>query len=245
MYKGPISFCAPVIGNGVTFSSVAFNPNTSCVEEIEIACPNGENVYCTIYLVDAPTEDEGKMLAEEQVAGILNKLSFLYNLAIGKERIVANNLESQNALPGVLSARAGSAVLVGESARLLMSIQPAILKAELEQASTTKEALFGLFRSARQSQSPIEEFLHLYNLLLMLCGDDQPTVDAFILAQNPVIQTRDPRPKRKRMETIYTRLRNELGHHRKNVNLSNTKAEMSGRLSELISLTKRAIESQP
>ncbi len=46
------------------------------------------------------------------------------------------------------------------------------------------------------------------------------------------------------METVYTRLRNELAHQRAGVNLDNTKAEMSNRLSRLIALTKRAIELQ-
>ena len=85
--------------------------------------------------------------------------------------------------------------------------------------------------------------MHLYNLLLMLFGDEQPKVDAFILRENPSIpQTPDPRPRKNRNETIYTRLRNELGHHRTGVNLSTTKKQMAERVGELSALLKQAIE---
>jgi len=47
------------------------------------------------------------------------------------------------------------------------------------------------------------------------------------------------------METVYTRLRNELAHKRAGVNIDNTKAEMANRLGGLIALTKRAIELHP
>ena len=47
------------------------------------------------------------------------------------------------------------------------------------------------------------------------------------------------------METVYTRLRNELGHSRKGVNLQDTKAEMANQLGGLIAITKRAIELFP
>ncbi len=44
------------------------------------------------------------------------------------------------------------------------------------------------------------------------------------------------------METVYTRLRNELAHTRPGVSLHNTKTEMASRVGELVALTKRAIE---
>ena len=86
----------------------------------------------------------------------------------------------------------------------------------------------------------------LYHILLMLYNDRQPDVDAFIVSADPrVPQTPDPRQGTSRKETIYTRLRNELGHKRPGVNLDNTRSEMTGRADGLKALTKRAIELQP
>jgi hypothetical protein len=87
----------------------------------------------------------------------------------------------------------------------------------------------------------------------MLHNDDQWAVDEFIKRGEPGIQeTPQPPIKRRRrarqavvMETIYTKLRNELGHKRDGVNLDNTKSGMAKRLDGLIALTKRAIERHP
>jgi hypothetical protein len=46
-------------------------------------------------------------------------------------------------------------------------------------------------------------------------------------------------------ETVYTRLRNEMGHKRAGVNIANTKAEMANRVGGLVALTRRAIELHP
>jgi hypothetical protein len=120
------------------------------------------------------------------------------------------------------------------------------LKAELEQPAPPGERNFRLFRSALQSASSVEEFMHFYNIMLMLFDDDQPgaqgRVDEFIRREEPGVAS-TPHPRFPNVhETLYTRLRNELGHNRKDVNLDHTKAEMRKHLGGLISLTKRAIE---
>ena len=88
--------------------------------------------------------------------------------------------------------------------------------------------------------------MHLYNILLMFFDDDQKgaqgRLDNFVRTENPgVPQTAHPKFPGV-YETVYTRLRNELGHPRPRVNLDVTKAEMKTRLGELVALTKRAIE---
>ena len=89
----------------------------------------------------------------------------------------------------------GEFLFTGEDLNVVLGISAPNLKAELERQSPHGESRFGLFRSARQSTSPVEEFMHLYNLLLlMLCNDLQPNVDAFILSEDAgVPQAQHPR----------------------------------------------------
>lgn len=47
------------------------------------------------------------------------------------------------------------------------------------------------------------------------------------------------------METVYTRLRNELAHRRLGVNIETTKTEMASRLNGLRAVTKMAIQLPP
>jgi hypothetical protein len=115
----------------------------------------------------------------------------------------------------------------------------------LEHPALPGEHNYGLFRSATQATSAVEEFMFLYHILLMIHRDSQIVADKFIVSEDPTVpQTPQPH-KPAVMETLYTRLRNEVGHTRPGVNLDATKSEMAARLSGLRALTKRAIELHP
>lgn len=123
------------------------------------------------------------------------------------------------------------------SATFVLGISSSQLKIQLEQPTPPGERNFGLLRSARQSGSPVEEFMHLYNVLLMLFNDRQVDVDSFIVAEDAAVpQTQHPLKAPGTMETVYTRLRNELAHQRAGVVIDQTKAEMANHLGGLIAL---------
>jgi hypothetical protein len=125
----------------------------------------------------------------------------------------------------------------------VVGVPTATLKPELEQANPPGERNFGLFRSALLSPSPVEAFMHLYHVLLMLCEDTQLKLEAFIFGQDPAVpRTQHPKKKKGIMETIYSRLRNELAHPRPGVDIATTKADMANWLGGLRDLTKKAIE---
>ena len=90
---------------------------------------------------------------------------------------------------------------------------------------------------------PIEEFMHLYHILLMLYSDEQVQVDAFVRSVDGVVpQSQHPARRAGVMETVYSRLRNEFAHKRQGVDVEQTKAEMMQRLADLRVLTRQAIE---
>jgi len=71
-------------------------------------------------------------------------------------------------------------------------------------------------------------------------------VDAYIVSQEPgVPQTQHPKKKPGKLETVYTRLRNEFAHLRPGVNLDDTKKQMAERLHSLKELAKKAIATNP
>src|SRR5690606_26186500 len=114
------------------------------------------------------------------------------------------------------------------------------VKTELEQAAPAGERNFGLFRSAMLSTSPVEQYMHLYNLLLMLYSDSQADVDAFIVIEEPAV-SQTPHPiKKNANETLYTRLRNEFAHVRAGVNMAMTKQEMGDQVGGLRALVNKA-----
>lgn len=241
MFKGAVTFVAEIKGNGLKFESFEFNSNEAGVEKVEVVGQNGDEIRTTVYLNSVASHDEGRALAAKVTKKALDRMSIRHNLAIEKTRMTEDQFSPLNSKPGVLEVAVGSFVCCAElTGKLVLGIPPAELKAELEKPSLPGEDNFGLFRSALQSTSPVEAFMGLYQILLMLY-DEQTKVDEFIRRKDPTVpQTCIPH--KKAMETVYTRLRNELGHKRTDVNLDKTKAEMASRLGSLMALTAQAIQ---
>lgn len=241
MYAATINFQTRIKSDGVRFPLVEFNPNVPGVSKVEIEAPNGHEIHGTIHLTSVASPNDARARAAEVHRVALDRIVFNHGIAIENPR----RTSEQYSPPGAVDALSE----VGTRVVVVLGIDPAQLKDELERPSPSGEDTYRLFRSARQSLSPVEEFMHLYHILLMLCNDDQAAVDAFIKSQDPSVrETLQPpikRPSKARphvvMETVYTRLRNELGHKRARVNVEDTKREMGHWLPGLIALTQRAI----
>jgi hypothetical protein len=208
-----------------------------------IEAPNGSEIVTTVYLSSVASREEGRALATRVTAAALDRVGFWHGVAIENAQRTSEQLAPLNPPPGVLEAAPGELMIAGSEVRLVVGISPVQVKTELEQMSPPGERAYGLLRSARLSMSPVEEFMHLYNILLMMFNDRQSDADTFILSEDPTVpRTQHPHKSAGVMETAYTRLRNEFAHKRGGVNLDNTKAEMANRVGGLGALTKRAIE---
>jgi hypothetical protein len=88
---------------------------------------------------------------------------------------------------------------------------------------------------------PIGRFIALYQLLLSVCEDSQAKVESLILSIEPnSLQTVSPKDPRK-FETVYTRLRNELAHHRSGTDSFKTHEEIILHLSRFEWMVKAKI----
>ena len=238
MFKGTVTFQTRIKSDGVRFPLVAFNPNLPRVDKVEIEASNGYEIHATVHLTSVASPQEARELAAKVHMAALDRIAFNHSIGLEPPR----RTSEQYWPPTEVDAYADASTRFG----LVLGVDAAQVKAELEQISPPGEQHYGLFRSARQSLSPVEEFMHLYHILLMIYNDKQRDVDAFIISEDPAVpQTQSPHDKHGGMETVDTRLRNELAHKRAGVNLDNTKSEMVNRLGGLITLTKRAIELHP
>jgi len=243
MFKGTVTFSARIKGNGLKFPLLEFDPKEVGVDKVEVEGPNGDKILSTVHLASVATQEDGKAIATKVNEDALNRISFFHAVAIENGQSTSAQFSPLSPQPaGRLVPATGNYAFTGYPPNLVVGITAATLKAELEQSSPPGGQHFGLFRSARQSMSPVEEFMHLYHILLMLFDDSQGHVDDFIRRKDPAVsQTQDPRKGPGVMETVYTRLRNEFGHRRSGVNVDAAKAEMADRLGELVKLTKQAI----
>ena len=249
MFTGWVQFQAQAKanGNGLTFSLIEFNPQVPVVNRVEIESPgpDGMKILSTIHLSSFATKAEGRTLATMVNSAILDRIVFMYGFVFENAQQIGESFYPTNSPTGGSCGTAwGSSTAIGVG-RLLLEVNPTDLKSELEVPSPSSTRYYGLFRSARLSESPVEEFMHLYHLLLMFFDDEQKDVDTFIVGQDASVpQTLSPKQKKGETETIYTRLRNEFAHQRSDVDLTVTKAEMIDRLGRIVALVKCAIDSQ-
>lgn len=247
MFRGIVKFHARIVevDKEVTFPMIEFSPNEPGVGKVEIEGTKGNEILTAVHLtgVDSPTE--GMAIATKVHMAALDLISFRYDIALENGRVIESQFSPIDPPPPGeyrITPATGYHFIDGQDVKFKRSLSSERLKTELEQPTPPGARNFGLFRSALLSTSPVEKFMHLYNILLMFFDDKQTGVDEFILGENRSVPL-TPHPHIKnRLETVYTRLRNEFGHQRRGVNLDDTKAEMKKRLGELIGLTKRAIE---
>ena len=205
----------------------------------EITAPNGNDILTTVHLTAVPDEKTGEELASKVHKAAVDRIAFAHVIAIDLGQITETDFSPVDPAPNTLNAGTGRLTSTGFPPQLVHGFSADRVKNELEEVAPAGLRHFGLFRSALRSESPVEAFMHLYHILLMFFGDSQRRLDDFIRIEEPGVPET---PHRGVNETVYSRLRNEFGHSRQDVDLEATKSEMKARLASLIKLTKRAIE---
>ena len=242
LLKGTVSFRAEIKGNGLKFPSCTFYPKETGVEKVDVEGQGGNEIHTTVYFHSIASEAEAQSLATKINTTALDRIGFHFGIVIDNARMTITQFSPVTPTPGVLTIGVGDVLILGESLMTVLGTTADNVKSILEQATPPGEINYGLFRSARLATSPVEEFVILYQILLMLVGDRQRDVDTFIVGEEPSVpQTPSPHNSAV-IETVYTRLRNELGHRRAGVNLDQTRSEMHERVAGLRNLVEKAIE---
>jgi hypothetical protein len=114
----------------------------------------------------------------------------------------------------------------------------------MEEETSWRDDFYGFFRAAMQSSGPVEEFMHLYHILLMICCDKQLKVNALILEISPCTEKSSSPKWKGKEETIFTRLRNEFTHRREDVDILDVKRRMAEIVPDLRGIVRQAISKQ-
>lgn len=250
MYKGTVRFEAKMLGNRLQFSAVRLRPAVDNVAALELRAAE-DAITASVELPSVSTPDEGVDAARVAVELALDRLAYSQQISIGPAVLIDRAFTALNPPAGtVIAASTGMLSATGHApmAIVVVGMNETSLRSLLEPASLPGENYFGLLRSARLSVSAVEEFMHLYGIVLAIFSDDQRRVDAFIVSVDSAVpRTPSLRPNAKpgEMETVYTRLRNELAHKRSGVSIDTTKKEMAQHVVDLRSLVKVAIQQNP
>jgi hypothetical protein len=154
-------------GQWLQFVAFDFNPNEPGVDKVTLEGPNGDHVLSTVHFTAIATQDDGKEVAAKVTAAALDRLTYHHGIAIEDARITGHQFSPLVQSAGAQVITMGTHLSISGTAAVALSVPPATLKQELEQVSPLGERNFSLFRSALLSPSPVEAFMHLYNLLPM------------------------------------------------------------------------------
>lgn len=256
MYKGTVIFTASFKGfSFLHIEPLEFRPVDKQIEKISISAPKGDikpSIGGIVYLSKVKTKEYGADIAITMINRALDWLTHKYDVVIESANVTGSAFTTLNPESGEKSSVSASRLCSVTAKPNVSDVLEATITPpsseikkllESEPSSIPGENNLWLYRAALRSESQIEEFMHLYQILMLLLSggtDKQKFVDDFIRNEEPnVPQT--PHPDNKWNETVYSRLRNELTHNRLGLDPYITKEETKKYLPGLRRLTKTAI----
>jgi hypothetical protein len=245
MFRGTVTYHSRI--PNLIFKRFEVDPRCAGVEAVELELPPGCLLRIVVRIAQVASQEDGRRAAEAAVEKVLNRLAYTIGEHVADCYFVSATFEEAAGTGAPVTIHPPTGAVAAQVVSEFSEDGIREVKADLEKSERPGERHFGLFRSAMKTENSVERFLHLYHILLLFYNDSQADVDAFIVAQNPMI-ARTPSPlsgKKGKAETVYTRLRNELAHQRAGVDLDDTKREMERQWPGLMHLVRQAINLNP
>ena len=224
---------------GVVFEEIKLLSTHLCIDKYVLQAQDNF-LHFQFFLRNIESEQAVESIIGDVLKPILEKLSFEFEVEVGKPHLKS---------ACILDDEGNEQTLIQKTVDLSCYLS-AILKPNIERVRRLKEFLsyaqpvmdmyISLFSFAIRQVNPVARFLFLYNILLTINGDKQTVVDAYVIGEESGVQ-QSQSPVQKRMETVYTRLRNEIAHARKGSIPEQTCKEIAANLSSFQRLVKAAI----
>jgi hypothetical protein len=253
-FKGEVFFKSNFSGS--EFEPIEISPPFDGVSKAIIKSTYPEGVLLKVEISEADTFDGAITKARKVAEHFAKVMTFKSNVFQQEFQYVSDNLLEVMTLPDGSSQEIRWSVVglgLGVTSESYMSLneeQKNDMKESLEQINSDDLTYYDLFYSALSLTDPIAKFMVLYLIVLSTFTDDQGKVDEFILSKQsgesgvPIFPPY--RPRRSGIpETIYTKLRNQVGHIRPGTTIQSTREEMEKNLGGLIRITRKIISLQP
>ncbi len=243
MATGTIEFAVPVVG--LRLEQIEVSNWHPAVEKVVLETQDGERLRIVFHLINVFTFEDAEAIADGILPSIVNRLAFYRNTRVGDPYFTGGSLPkdtsgSSYTVTGTVRIRGNSAMAVDTpSATERREI------ARLLEEPYTHNELYSAYRFASNQSDAVARFMFFYNVLLQLHNDNQGHVDTFIRQEEPNVPQSTSPHKPSVMETVYTRLRNEVSHRRTKTTPEQTRTEIEGNVAALQQLVKTAISRIP
>jgi hypothetical protein len=247
-YTAYINYSADI--EGIIFESFELETDHHLIESLILNMSGDRKKIILEFSVNTDSIEQARELSQETSDKVINGLRFFYNAKVGKLSSGQKTLEVLNddgsKTPHIYAEFTESCGVSVTLTRHLDQLDPRLIA--LVNSDDQKNFLYNQFGFAMQIDDPVARYMLLYSILLQTKGDWQKEVDRFILNKEPKVETFQP-PEKSRPpksppqdETIYTKLRNEIGHVREGATFKETCQEIESKVKGLEHLTRLAIE---
>lgn len=241
MLKGQVELHASVESNPIVFGEVSLPGHDPSIDCITLQSDETNGMKLSVSICDVTTQEEGSRAALNEAERILDIIAFERHIAIAQPRIASQSFQPIREPKGQHTISVGMTLHMKCNAAVVSRVDCSTIANQILNSAPVSLLYKSMFRGAVRSKGGVERFMHLYNLLMMLHCDHQGRLDQFIRSQEPNVPD-TPSPHLKGVnETVYTRLRNELGHHRAGGDLERTKQEMHQQVGQLLLHVRTAI----
>jgi len=198
----------------------------------------------TIHLTEIYSIEEVKEIGNTIMDDVVDTLALILNAKVSEMKVVGYGVtprpgEGATAhllVPSPNFSATGKTGGFKPSTDNIREIQDALLR----MSGLKHKNLIRLFRYAINDSHPVVQFMILYLILYEIQGN-QSEVDRYILKVAPTTP-QSSSPHTKNLESIYTRLRNEITH-RTNIRPETTMAEIINHLDKFKRIVRIAIKS--
>lgn len=246
MATGTISYASQITGlQPLRLEQTEVASSHPAIDRIVIETQGDKQLTIVFHLVDVFSKADADALTKDIADDIVNRLAFEVVLSIDQPHRTGLTLPKDTS---------GSRSTLTVSNNLRWNVEaPPIEPGPTERQELTKlleqpgHNLYSAYRFALNQSDAVARFMWLYNILLQLEGGSrqwqkqkQKPVDNFIRSVEPDVK-QSQRPGEQYEETIYSRLRNEVGHKRPDATPQKTRDEIKENVSGLQELVKEAI----
>ncbi len=248
MYQGQVDYTAKI--QGTIFEPFEIEGACQSVSRILLEATTEGDLKISFFVSDVESANDACRLTQGTVVDIIDKLSFELGVPISNPQLsgatVTHEIESEKGSNSkILDVHGIDTVTFSCRVEIVQKLGLEAInntRTFLKKKDISNFRYFPVFRSALNNDDPVVRFMMLYKILLHKFGDNQREVDQFIRVSEPGVPE-TPRPdKPEIMETVYTRLRNEIGHVRPSAVPEQTRNEIANWVNHLVGLVKKAIE---
>lgn len=238
MNKGVVSFQYSCVG--INFENYRIEINSPPLLGFEIKA-DGNLLKIDVEIVDIFDESTSYDLAYEAVCKLLDHICLMFLVKIGELHKISISLpqEDESDICLIHNIYHKSSI---EHVQLQYTPDTTcldLLKMQIEDRWSNGSVLIRLFRNSMSQKDPVTRYLLLYNVLLLENSDKQKELDNCIVnIDSNVERTLNYKDQ---LETIYTRLRNEIGHVRQGVESQKTIIEITEHLSKFTDIVKQVV----